>query len=150
MEHGRNVSRGSGDDLIQASSSYDYLISGTVTGEGAFSFVEPGTDLREAVDRFDSGFSENLDGTVINPSGRLPFIVVSRKLKGNFDMGPFTAQAKATVRAGIRGSGKAFFSLTGVSFTFGGIPVAGRITFDPGSSCQTCTAASSCRNSPTC
>jgi hypothetical protein len=136
LQHGKNASRGSGDDLLQASPSYDYLISGTVTGEGAFSFIDPGTDLRQALDMFDPGFSENLDGTVINPSGKLPFIVVSRKLKGNFDVGPFTAQAKATVKAGVRGSGEAFFSLTGVSFTFAGAPVNGKITFDPGSSCN--------------
>ena len=136
LQHGKNSSRGSGDDLLQASASYDYLISGTVTGEGAFSFIEPGTDLREALDMFDPGFSENLDGTVINPSGKLPFIVVSRKLKGSFDIGPFPARAKATVKAGIRGSGEASFSITGVSLTLGGAPVSGRITFDPGSSCN--------------
>jgi hypothetical protein len=136
LQHGKNASRRSGDDLLQASSAYDYLISGTVTGEGAFSFIEPGTDLREALDTFDPGFSENLDGTVINPSGELPFIVVSRKLKGSFDIGPFPARAKATVKAGIRRSGEASFSIAGVSLTFGGAPVSGRITFDPGSSCN--------------
>lgn len=138
VQHGKNITRGSGDDLLQGSTSYDYLISGTVTGSGAFGFIQPGTDLATALEMIDPGFSENLDGTVINPSGKLPFIVVSRKLKGSFNVGPFPAKAKASIKAGIRGSGEAFFSVTGVSFTLNGIPVSGssKITFDPGSACN--------------
>jgi hypothetical protein len=139
FQSGKSAKGSSGDDKIGASVLYQYVITGTVTGSGSFSLlVPPGTDLAEALDIIQPGFSEELTGTIVNPSGKLPVVVASKKLKGSFDEGPIHVSAKATIQAGLKASGQASFALTGVSFKVAGLPVAtdGKITFDAGSRCD--------------
>lgn len=138
IQHKKNITRDSEGDLIQESTSYDYIISGTVTGSGAFDFIQPGTDLGDALEMIDSGFSENLSGIIINPRGVHPFTLVNKTMKGSFQLGPLTARAKARIKAGIRRSDEPFFSITGVSFTAGIFSArpGDRITFDKGSVCN--------------
>jgi len=136
LQHGKNVKRTSDGDLIQASNSYDYLIAGTVTGSGALSFIEPGTNLAEALEQIDPGFSEFLDGSVVNPSGKQKFTVLSKRFSGSFQAGPFPAKGAATIAAGIAKSGELSFSIKRPRFTAFGVPVNGKITFDPGSVCN--------------
>ncbi len=135
IQHGSSVKLKSGADTIAASSLYSYAISGTVTGSGAFSFIAPGTDLGEVFDNFQSGFSKNLTGIIINPKGSLPLVVLSKKLNSNFQASGITGQVRASMKAGITKKGELSFSLTGVSITAFGFPVPGKISFDEGSTC---------------
>ncbi|MEO8351649.1 MAG: hypothetical protein ABI680_07955 [Chthoniobacteraceae bacterium] len=135
IQHASSVKLKSGADTIAASSLYSYAISGTVTGSGAFSFIAPGTDLGEVFDNFESGFSKNLSGIIINSKGSLPFVVLSKKLKSNFQVSGVSGQVRATLKAAITKKGELFFSLSGVSITAFGIPVPGKISFDEGSTC---------------
>jgi hypothetical protein len=138
LQSGVIAKASSDNDVIAASPLYQYAITGTVTGSGSFGFIPAGTNIEDALDQIQAGFSENLTGVIVNPSGKLPFIVVNRKLKGNFNVGPIPASAKATVKAGITKPGQTFFSFTGVSFLVGGFPLPGnsKITFDAGSTCR--------------
>lgn len=138
IQHKKNIARDSEGDLIKESTSYDYIIDGTVTGSGAFGFIQPGTDIGEALDMIDPGFSENLSGIIINPRGVHPFTLIRKPLNGSFQIGPLTARAKAKIKAGIRRSDEPFFSITGVSLTAGPFTAGpgDHITFDKGSVCN--------------
>jgi len=139
VKHGADIKRSSLEtDTISASTAYDFAIYGTVTGSGAFGFIEPGTSIAEALEMVDEGFSKNLDGTVINPSGKQKFTVLNRKLKGEMDFAGAPVKAKAKIVAGIHENGRAFFWFTGVSFTVGpkSLKPGDTITFDPGSKCD--------------
>jgi hypothetical protein len=138
LQSGTIAKKASDNDAIGASPIYQYAISGTVTGSGSFSFISAGTDVATALDLVQPGFSENLTGVIVNAKGKLPFIVVNRKLQGSFNVGPVPASARATVQAGITKPGQTFFSFTGVSFLVGGFPLPGnsKITFDAGSTCR--------------
>jgi hypothetical protein len=141
LQPGKIARAATESDAISASPLYQYQVSGTVTGSGAFSFIEAGTDVADALDQIQAGFSENLSGVIINPSSKLPFIVVNKKLKGSFDVGPVKVTAKANVQAGITKPGQTFFSFTQVSVSTNSpipfpIPANSKITFDAGSTCH--------------
>ena len=82
----------SSQGLLPAASSYSYQISGTISGRGAFSGVNNGNpkDFGAFLNSIQMGFSANLSGVVQNPSGTLPFTILSgATISGHFPSIPF-------------------------------------------------------------
>lgn len=128
---------GSSTSLLPPAFAYSYEITGTVHGTGNLSsLIPPGTSLASALNTLDGNatppFSDYLQGTVVNPGGTLPFTILADKTAaGSLAGGIITASA--TFNLGVDATGKASFSITGVTFlVFGSADTTDTIVFDSG------------------
>ncbi|MGC3989667.1 MAG: hypothetical protein QM796_08325 [Chthoniobacteraceae bacterium] len=119
---------------IDASTVYDYEITGTVHGTGILaSYVPSGTQLSDVLETLGVKNPDAfLSGRLYNPGGKLPFTVVSVTKRGHFKYGVFTVSGVVSLRAGITTDGLCGFKtkLLGFSFFTGGSPT---LVFDSGS-----------------
>jgi hypothetical protein len=129
---------GSSGSLLPPAFAYSYVISGTVHGTGNLAnLIPPGTSLATAVNILDPNasppFSDNLQGTVVNPAGTLPFYILTNKTASGTLAGGII-NASATFNLWVDATGRANFSITDVSFVvFGNHDTSDTIVFDSGS-----------------
>jgi len=126
---------GTSTSVLPPAQAYSYQITGTVHGTGLLQFVIPsGTSLADALDQIQSGFSSNLQGTVANPGGTIPFTVLDNKTAaGSFDLGFESITASATFSVYVDAEGHAIFSINPVSFLVNGnADDSDTIVFDSG------------------
>lgn len=119
---------------IDASTVYDYEITGTVHGTGFLStYIPAGTQLSDMLETLGVKNPDSfLSGRLYNPGGKLPLTVVSVTKHGKFKYGAFTVSGVVSLRAGITADGLCGFKtkLLGFSFFTGGSPT---VVFDRGS-----------------
>lgn len=105
-------------DSLAAGGRYDYSVSATVTATGALGQIIPNnTSLQFLLEVIKPGSSAYLNGTALNPSGKLPFKALNKTVSGKLTPpGSSVSYAVSLVlTAGIDAAGHASFGVTKVS-----------------------------------
>lgn len=119
IRDGRNESRNSGADTIDAAATYSYDIDGMVVGVGGFlgSMFSSPTPLAEALETLAPGASAFLTGEICNPGGQLPVLFIDERIFNQQNIFGIDVTTAATIRMGIDVNGMAWFTLTDVTLS---------------------------------
>jgi hypothetical protein len=137
IANGKSLTVTSGTDTIVPAELYYYSISGSCHATGQLADIISGeVDLSTALDLADPGLVPYLNGVVLDPSAKLPFVCVNKLAKGKFTFGtpPFAVTVAGSVRtkAGILKKGECYGEFTNISFTVDGVPNSSTIVIDGG------------------
>ncbi len=134
FSHGVSFTRTSAPATLDASSRYAYKIEGTVHGTGLLSAaVSTNTDVGDFLDRVQPGSSSLLSGIYENPGGVLPFTFMDRHFEGTTSTPLGNIFVALDAVGVVDATGLVSFSVSNVTVTFGGSPLAGGLQFEDGS-----------------
>jgi hypothetical protein len=128
------ISVNSGTARLPAATVYEFELEGSMHGTGLLALLIPnGTSFQDLAEVIAPGTVLPTSGTVENPTGRLPFLVVNQRFSGAIPIPglPISGTGAFAIRAGVNAAGSVQFDLSISGLSIPGIP-AGEVEFEPG------------------
>ena len=129
--NGKSLTVNSGKELLAKSQKYHFDVIGPCKGTGGLAkLVPPGTDIGKLMDIIADGSSDLLTGTLDNPTGTLPKVLVNEKISGTETIkGIGKVSASLNLKVEILANGQIVMKLTKVKFKSPSGLIPGTIDF---------------------
>jgi hypothetical protein len=142
IAHGGSLAVASGKEKIAKSKRYTYAIEGSCKGIGPLAALVPaGTRFSAFLDTVSPGSSRFLEGTLENPTGNLPAVLVNRRISGSKKVkGPGKVSVSFNLKVEVSAVGEISVKLSNVNISSPSGPLDGGVRFLKGAKAVVSTA----------